>query len=152
VHIRSKFDARCRTCGQPIHRGELIYWAPGEGGHHISCESKRASSETANAQQVVQRPVGKFGVLDWIIVLIPLGLGPALVLMDTSDAVIDFLVLPYVASMLNGGFKRTGGSHRVKWSSRPQYKVDLSASAIFFMAALSMIPGGILWLVLKLAN
>ncbi len=147
--MRSKFSSKCRTCGQPIHRGEHIYWSPSEGGHHLAC--RRASTKT-NSDLTLEpqhESVKSADLLDWVIVLVPLGLGSALVLMDAESAFIDFLVIPYIAAILNGGFKSTGGFQRVKWSHRKQMKFDLSFDMINAMAVLSIIPGVILWVVLK---
>lgn len=148
MFIHSKFPAKCHTCGERIKRGERIFWSPGEGGHHLACRpdvSAQAADKTGNAEIKPEKP----DLLDWVIVLIPLGLGPALVLMDTKTAFIDFFVLPCAAALLFGGLKPAGGLRRVKWAYRKRTKFDNYLDMITAMAMISLIPGAILWVLIK---
>lgn len=92
------------------------------------------------------------GTLTWadrVIVLLPLGLGPAWVLTDAETAWTWFFVLPCVLAMMNGGWIRTGGTQQVKWAERPQYKFDQYFNLIRATTILSAVPGLALWAVLK---
>jgi len=59
-------------------------------------------------------------------------------------------IIPSVVAIMNGGLKPTGGLQRVKWAYRRQYKFDIGYDIVVGMALLSLVPGAILWIVLKL--
>jgi hypothetical protein len=87
-------------------------------------------------------------LIEKAIVLLPLALGPAMVLTDARTAFTWFFVMPCLLAIVTG-LAPTGGWERVKWSYRPQYKFDFYFGMISATAVLSAIPGGLLWLILK---
>jgi len=147
--IRSKFPSKCGTCGGKIEQGENIYWAPGEGARHPTCKSAAQPDVTTNnAAEQHESILKKLNALDWIAVAIPLGLGPALVL-ESKDAFILFLGVPLLVSLFNRSSTPVGGLERVKWSYRKRTKFDVSFALIMMSAFVSMIPGAILWALMK---
>ena len=143
----SKFPGTCHRCGGPIDEGDYIYWAPRVGAYHTRCAPNQEEASKAGINE--PKDSASWVWLDKIVVLLPLGLGPAIVLFGAKTAFFWFFSVPFVLALLNNGLAKTGGLQRVKWSFRPRLKVDLYIEAIMAMAMLSAIPGLILWAVLK---
>lgn len=152
MYIQSKFVSKCRTCGKAIQRGDVIYWTRGGGARCTACKpAPRESPDDRSTKPPVSAPDARKHIdpLDWLVIITPLGLGPALVFMDAKSAFMYFFSGPCVLAFLNGGFKPTGDLQRVKLAHRKQYKFDVQFGVICAMALLSLIPGAILWITIK---
>ena len=149
MRMRSKYTGKCRTCGGRIEKGEIISWLPGAGATHIACAPDTSQKPSVPTDAAPQNSARRPSLLDRIIILLPLCLGPAMVLTNAKTALPLFLGLPAMLAILNNGLSYTGGRQRMGWGHRPQLKADLYISAIMAMAIISAIPGLVLWIILQ---